>query len=90
MIFITRIRRGYQTSSGESCLNGYNQERKYRKNKRKMAYGVIMLYHLHMPSYILRTFTEYPFQSLSVHSFYNFSFFYAGKFYETAQSWQEQ
>ncbi len=25
-----------------------------------MAYGVIMLYHLHMPSYILRTFTEYP------------------------------
>ena len=26
-----------------------------------MAYGVIMLYHLHMPSYILRTFTEYPF-----------------------------
>ena len=26
-----------------------------------MAYGVIMLYHLHMPSYILRTFTEYPY-----------------------------
>lgn len=25
-----------------------------------MAYGVIMLYHLYMPSYILRTFTEYP------------------------------
>lgn len=24
-----------------------------------MAYGVIMLYHLHMPSYILRRFTEY-------------------------------
>ena len=26
-----------------------------------MAYGVILLYHLHMPSYILRTFTEYPY-----------------------------
>ena len=26
-----------------------------------MAYGVIMLYHLHMPSYVLGAFTEYPF-----------------------------
>lgn len=26
-----------------------------------MAYGVIMLYHLHMPSYVLGTFTEYPY-----------------------------
>ena len=25
-----------------------------------MAYEVIMLYHLHMPSYFLGTFTEYP------------------------------
>ena len=25
-----------------------------------MAYGVIMFYHLHMPLYILRAFTEYP------------------------------
>lgn len=25
-----------------------------------MAYGEIMLYHLHMPSYFLGTFTEYP------------------------------
>ena len=25
-----------------------------------MAYGVIMCYHLHMPLYILGTFTEYP------------------------------
>ena len=33
----------------------------YRKTTRKMAYGVSMLYHLHMPSYILRTFTEYPY-----------------------------
>ena len=31
-----------------------------------MAYGVIMLYHLHMPSYILRTFTEYPKNSFSL------------------------
>ena len=29
-----------------------------------MAYGVIMLYHLHMPSYILRTFTEYPYVTI--------------------------
>ena len=26
-----------------------------------MAYGVIMCYHLHMPLYILGTFTEYPY-----------------------------
>ena len=26
-----------------------------------MAYEVIMPYHLHMPSYFLETFTEYPF-----------------------------
>lgn len=26
-----------------------------------MAYKVIMTYHLHMPPYFLRTFTEYPF-----------------------------
>ncbi|EOA53144.1 hypothetical protein HMPREF1534_03218 [Phocaeicola massiliensis B84634 = Timone 84634 = DSM 17679 = JCM 13223] len=25
-----------------------------------MAYEVIMPYHLHMPSYFLETFTEYP------------------------------
>ena len=30
-----------------------------------MTYGVIMLYHLHMPSYILRTFTEYPYVRIS-------------------------
>ena len=27
-----------------------------------MAYEVLMPYHLHMPSYFLGTFTEYPFQ----------------------------
>ena len=25
-----------------------------------MAYEVVMPYHLHMPSYFLETFTEYP------------------------------
>ena len=28
-----------------------------------MAYEVVMPYHLHMPSYFLETFTEYPFLS---------------------------
>ena len=27
-----------------------------------MAYEVIMPYHLHMPSYFLETFTEYPYK----------------------------
>ena len=27
-----------------------------------MAYEVVMSYHLHMPSYFLGTFTEYPFK----------------------------
>ena len=30
-----------------------------------MAYEVLMPYHLHMPSYFLGTFTEYPFLFLS-------------------------
>ena len=29
-----------------------------------MAYKVVMPYHLHMPSYFLETFTEYPFLCL--------------------------
>ena len=29
-----------------------------------MAYEVVMPYHLHMPSYFLETFTEYPFAEL--------------------------
>lgn len=28
-----------------------------------MAYEMVMPYHLHMPSYFLETFTEYPFLS---------------------------
>ena len=27
-----------------------------------MAYEVVMPYHLHMPSYFLETFTEYPYK----------------------------
>ena len=29
-----------------------------------MAYEMVMPYHLHMPSYFLETFTEYPFVNL--------------------------
>ena len=29
-----------------------------------MAYEMVMPYHLHMPSYFLETFTEYPFDSV--------------------------
>jgi len=28
-----------------------------------MAYEMVMPYHLHMPSYFLETFTEYPYLS---------------------------
>ena len=31
-----------------------------------MAYEVVMSYHLHMPSYFLGTFTEYPFLTFIV------------------------
>ena len=31
-----------------------------------MAYKVIILYRLYMPSYVLGTFTEYPYTGLSV------------------------
>lgn len=30
-----------------------------------MAYEMVMPYHLHMPSYFLETFTEYPYFSTS-------------------------
>ena len=33
---------------------------KARKMAIRMAYEVVMPYHLHMPSYFLETFTEYP------------------------------
>lgn len=32
-----------------------------------MAYEMVMPYHLHMPSYFLETFTEYPSFSFSVY-----------------------
>ena len=34
--------------------------RKHGKMAIRMAYEVVMPYHLHMPSYFLETFTEYP------------------------------
>ncbi len=39
-----------------------------------MAYEVIMPYHLHMPSYFLETFTEYPFLFYIVPEFAEFSY----------------
>ena len=41
-----------------------------------MAYEVVMPYHLHMPSYFLETFTEYPFlgtNNTDKHGFFIFS-----------------
>jgi len=32
----------------------------------RMAYEMVMPYHLHMPSYFLETFTEYPFIPSSI------------------------
>ena len=37
--------------------------RKHRKMAIRTAYEVVMPYHLHMPSYFLGTFTEYPYCS---------------------------
>ena len=31
-----------------------------------MAYEVVMPYHLHMPSYFLETFTEYPYKTARI------------------------
>ena len=31
-----------------------------------MAYEVVMPYHLHMPSYFLETFTEYPYMRCDI------------------------
>ena len=35
--------------------------RKHGKMTIRMAYEMVMPYHLHMPSYFLETFTEYPY-----------------------------
>ena len=37
-----------------------------------MAYEVIMPYHLHMPSYFLETFTEYPFLKFFIYKILGF------------------
>ena len=39
-----------------------------------MAYEMVMPYHLHMPSYFLETFTEYPFLDI-ISSVYSFGVF---------------
>ena len=31
-----------------------------------MAYEMVMPYHLHMPSYFLETFTEYPYVKVKI------------------------
>lgn len=38
-----------------------------------MAYEMVMPYHLHMPSYFLETFTEYPHPKLWKNSFLHLS-----------------
>ena len=40
--------------------------RKHRKMAIRTAYEVVMPYHLHMPSYFLGTFTEYPYLSFKI------------------------
>ena len=34
-----------------------------------MAYEVVMPYHLHMPSYFLETFTEYPYGMILISTY---------------------
>ena len=36
-----------------------------------MAYEMVMPYHLHMPSYFLETFTEYPYKKKKKGDFYS-------------------
>jgi sigma-B regulation protein RsbU (phosphoserine phosphatase) len=40
--------------------------RKHGKMTIRMAYEMVMPYHLHMPSYFLETFTEYPFLYMGI------------------------
>ncbi len=35
-----------------------------------MAYEMVMPYHLHMPSYFLETFTEYPYFIIRIHLYF--------------------
>ncbi|MCS2665619.1 hypothetical protein NXV45_18155 [Phocaeicola vulgatus] len=37
-----------------------------------MAYEMVMPYHLHMPSYFLETFTEYPYYNDELYRVYKF------------------
>jgi hypothetical protein len=38
-----------------------------------MAYEMVMPYHLHMPSYFLETFTEYPCGKIEYQNYKSFS-----------------
>ena len=42
-----------------------------------MAYEVVMSYHLHMPSYFLGTFTEYPFLGTDYADFTDFLYYFS-------------
>ena len=44
-----------------------------------MAYEMVMPYHLHMPSYFLETFTEYPYRKWPLLHFIICSFNECGK-----------
>ena len=44
-----------------------------------MAYEMVMPYHLHMPSYFLETFTEYPKLNFSDLRVYSSEDFHLGK-----------
>lgn len=48
-----------------------------------MAYEMVMPYHLHMPSYFLETFTEYP--CVNMKDLKDFPvFFYLNRFYDNS------
>ena len=47
-----------------------------------MTYEVVMPYHLHMPSYFLGTFTEYPYIIFNPKTEYTLCLFNKNLFYE--------
>ena len=53
--------------------------KKHRKRAIIMAYKVIILYQLYMPSYFLGTFTEYPYVEVPVSTIMGRSFKYNTK-----------
>ena len=47
-----------------------------------MAYEMVMPYHLHMPSYFLETFTEYPFETIAINHYAVFVHLFVMKKYQ--------